>query len=68
VRSKTFLQRKNLVRGINEPIPKNSPSKSDEITVARVVDLNQTPRVYSSPNGLTVDFNFFLRTDDSKRK
>lgn len=45
-----------------------SASQSAEIRVFWVIDLNDTPWIDSSPNGLAIKFDLLLRTHDSKRK
>lgn len=45
-----------------------SASQSAKIRVFWIIDLDDAPRIYSSPNGLAVKFDLLLRAHDSKRE
>jgi hypothetical protein len=48
-------------------LEKGAP-QSAKVRVFWIVHLGDAPRVDPSTNGLTIDFDFLLRTNDGKRK
>ncbi len=55
--------------GISEPshLLKQSTPEAAEVTVLRVVNLGNPPRVDPSTDGLPVNLNLLLRSDDGER-
>lgn len=43
-------------------------SKATKVGVLRIIDLRDTPRINTSADKLSVNFNLFLRANDGKGK